>query len=42
MKKFGRVLKKLNLLIVPKKNEYGKDFKKLDLSLMMICHYRNL
>ena len=39
MKKFGRVLKKkLKLLIVTKKLNMGKIFKKLDLSLMMICH----
>ena len=39
MKKFGRVLKKkLKLLMVTKKLNMGKIFKKLDLSLMMICH----
>ena len=39
MKKFGRVLKKkLKLLMVAKKLNMGKIFKKLGLSLMMICH----
>ena len=39
MKKVGRVLKKkLKLLMVAKKLNMGKIFKKLDLSLMMICH----
>ena len=39
MKKFGRVLKKkLKKLMVAKKLNMGKIFKKLDLSLMMICH----
>ena len=39
MKKFGRVLKeKLKLLMVTKKMNMGKIFKKLDLSLMIICH----
>ena len=39
MKRFGRVLKKkLKLLMVAKKLNMGKIFKKLDLSLMMICH----
>ena len=39
MKKFGRVLKKkLKPLIVAKKLNMEKIFKKLDLSLMMICH----
>ena len=38
-KKFGRVLKKkLKLLMVVKKLNMGKILKKLDLSLMMICH----
>ena len=36
---FLRVLKKkLKLLMVPKKLNMEKIFKKLDLSLMMICH----
>ena len=39
MKKVGRVLKKkLKLLMVAKKLNMEKIFKKLDLSLMMICH----
>ena len=39
MKKFGRVLKKkLKKLMVAKKLNMGKIFKKLDLSLMIICH----
>ena len=39
MKKVGRVLKKkLKLLMVVKKLNMGKIFKKLGLSLMMICH----
>ena len=39
MKKFGKVLKKkLKRLIVAKKLNMGKIFKKLGLSLMMICH----
>ena len=39
MKKFGRVLKKkLKPLIVAKKLNMEKIFKKLGLSLMMICH----
>ena len=39
MKKFGRVLKKkLKKLTVAKKLNMGKIFKKLDLSLMVICH----
>ena len=43
MKKFGRVLKKkLKLLMVAKKLNMGKIFKKLGLSLMMICHWINL
>ena len=38
MKKFGRVLKKkLKLLMVEKKFNMQKIFKKLDLSVMMIC-----
>ena len=43
MKKFGRVLKKkLKPLMVAKKLNMGKIFKKLGLSLMMICHWINL
>ena len=39
MKKFGRVFKKkLKLLMVAKKLNMEKIFKKIDLSLMMICH----
>ena len=39
MKKFGKVLKKkLKRLMVAKKLNMGKIFKKLGLSLMMICH----
>ena len=39
MKKVGRVLKKkLKLLMVAKKLNMEKIFKKLGLSLMMICH----
>ena len=39
IKKFGRVLKKkLKLLMVAKKLNMGKIFKKLGLNLMMICH----
>ena len=39
IKKFGRVLKKkLKLLMVAKKLNMEKIFKKLGLSLMMICH----
>ena len=39
IKKFGRVLKKkLKPLMVAKKLNMGKIFKKLRLSLMMICH----
>ena len=39
IKKFGKVLKKkLKRLMVAKKLNMGKIFKKLDLSLMMICH----
>ena len=39
MKKFGRVLKKkLKLLMVAKKLNMGKIFKKLNLILMMTCH----
>ena len=39
MKKFGRVLKKkLKLLMVVKKLNMEKIFKKLGLSLIMICH----
>ena len=39
IKKFGRVLKKkLKLLMAAKKLNMGKISKKLDLSLMMICH----
>ena len=39
MKKFGKVLKKkLKRLMVVKKLNMGKIFKKLGLSLMMICH----
>ena len=39
MKKFGRVLKKkLKPLIVTKKLNMEKILKKLNLSLMMICH----
>ena len=39
MKKFGKVLKKkLKRLIVAKKLNMGKIFKKLGLSLIMICH----
>ena len=39
MQKFGKVLKKkLKRLMVAKKLNMGKIFKKLGLSLMMICH----
>ena len=39
MKKFGKVLKKkLKQLMVAKKLNMGKIFKKLGLNLMMICH----
>ena len=39
MKKFRKVLKKkLKRLMVAKKLNMGKIFKKLGLSLMMICH----
>ena len=39
IKKFGRVLKKkLKLLMVAKKLNMGKIFKKLNLILMMTCH----
>ena len=39
MKKFGKVLKKkLKRLMVAKKLNMGKIFKKLGLSLMTICH----
>ena len=39
MKKFGKVLKKkLKRLMVAKKWNMGKIFKKLGSSLMMICH----
>ena len=39
MKKFGRVLEnKLKPLMVAKKLNMGKIFKKLDLNLMMSCH----
>ena len=39
MKKFGKVLKKkLKRLMVAKKLNMGKIFKKLGLNLMMICH----
>ena len=39
MEKFGTVLKKkLKLLMVAKKLNMGEIFKKLDLSLTMICH----
>ena len=38
-KKFGKVLKKkLKRLMVAKKLNMGKIFKKLGLNLMMICH----
>ena len=43
IKKFGKVLKKkLKRLMVAKKLNMGKIFKKLGLSLMMICHWINL
>ena len=39
IKKFGKVLKKkLKRLMVAKKLNMGKIFKKLGLNLMMICH----
>ena len=39
MKKFGKVLKKkLKRLMVAKKLNMGKIFKKLGLNLMIICH----
>ena len=41
LKKYEEVwegIKKIETINSAKKNEYGKDFKKLDLSLMMICH----
>ena len=39
MKKFGKMLKKkLKRLMVAKKLNMGKIFKKLGSSLMMICH----
>ena len=39
VKKFGKVLKKkLKRLMVAKKLDMGKNFKKLELNLMMICH----
>ena len=39
MKKFGRVLKKeLKPLIVTKKLNMGKIFKKIGSNLTMICH----
>ena len=42
-KKFGKVLKKkLKRLMVAKKMNMGKIFKKFGLSLMMICHWINL
>ena len=43
MKKFVMVLKKkLKRLMVAKKSNMGKIFKKLGLNLMMICHWVNL
>ena len=43
MKKFGKVLKKkLKRLMVAKKLNMGKIFKKLGLNLMIICHWINL
>ena len=43
MKKFVMVLKKkLKRLMVAKKSNMGKIFKKLGLNLMMICHWINL
>ena len=43
IKKFGKVLKKkLKRLMVAKKLNMGKIFKKLGLNLMMICHWINL
>ena len=39
MKKFGKVLKnKLKRLILVKKLNMGKIFKKLGFNLMLICH----
>ena len=38
MKKFGRVLKKIETINGAEKIEYGKDLKKLGLNLMVICH----
>ena len=38
MKKFGRVLKKIETINGGEKIEYGKDFKKLHLILMMAYH----
>ena len=39
MNKFGKVLKKkLKQLMMAKKLNMGKVFKKFDLNLMMICH----
>ena len=43
VKKFGKVLKKkLKQLMVAKKHNMGKIFKKLGLNLMIICHWINL
>ena len=43
MKKFGKMLKKkLKRLMVVKKLNMEKIFKKLGLNLMMICHLINL
>ena len=36
------VKKEIETINGAKKIEYGKDFKKLSLNLMMICHWINL